>query len=55
MRIIASIVHGNEGTRLKQFEDRDRFRRDALKIFKQFEQQMNSEKEREQILDQMYP
>lgn len=55
MKILASIVHDDEGTRLKQYDERDKFRRDVLKILKQLEQQMQVEKEREQNLDQMYP
>jgi hypothetical protein len=40
---------------LKPSEQRQKFRRDALKLLKQFEQQMKLEKEKEQLFDAMYP
>jgi hypothetical protein len=39
---------------LKPSEQRQKFRRDALKLLKQFEQQMKLEKEKEQEFDAMY-
>ncbi len=54
IKLLTSIVQGNEETRLKQSEQQHKFRRDALKLLKQFEQQMKLEKEKEQEFDIMY-
>jgi len=49
MKILASIAHTDEETYFDQSEQRN-----AMKIFKQFEQQMKFEKAKEQELDAIF-
>jgi RIO-like serine/threonine protein kinase len=54
MKILASIAHADEESRIEQSEQREQLRRDALHMLKQFQQQMKLEKEKEQELDAMF-
>jgi hypothetical protein len=54
MKILSSIAHADEETRIEQSEQREQLRRDALHMLKQFQQQMRLEKEKEQELDAMF-
>lgn len=54
MKILASIAQTDEDSRIEQSEQREQFRRDALNMLKQFQQQMKLEKEKEQELDAMF-
>ncbi len=49
MKILAFIAHADEETYFDQSEQRN-----AINIFKQFEQQMKFEKAKEQELDAMF-
>ncbi|CAF1279504.1 unnamed protein product [Adineta steineri] len=54
MKILSSIAHADEESRIEQSEQREQLRRDALHMLQQFQQQMKLEKEKEQELDSMF-
>ncbi|UJR23972.1 hypothetical protein I4U23_026939 [Adineta vaga] len=54
MKILASIAHADEESRMEQNEQREQLRRDALHMLQEFQQQMKLEKEKEQELDAMF-
>ncbi|CAF1239842.1 unnamed protein product [Rotaria sordida] len=55
MKILESIAHVDNENYLKQSEQREPLRQNALNMLKQFQQQMKFEKEKEQELDGMFP
>jgi hypothetical protein len=54
MRILASISHADEETRAEQSEQREQLRDDALRMLRDFQRQMQVEREKEQELDVMF-
>jgi len=54
IKILTAIVYADKESRLEQSEQREQFKRNALNILKQFQQQIKFEKEKENEIDDIY-
>jgi len=54
IKILTRIIYADKESRLEQCEQREKFKRNALNILKQFQQQIKFEKEKENEIDDIY-
>jgi len=54
IKILTTIIYADKESPLEQSEQREQFKRNALNILKQFQQQIKFEKEKENEIDDIY-
>jgi hypothetical protein len=54
IKILTTIIYADKESHLEQSEQREKFKRNALNILKQFQQQIKFEKEKENEIDDIY-